>query len=233
MKVELKFSKQQKLKSYFEPLLIEATSSKFNPKLEVNLYHGKLVLDADVANFSFGALHEVFQIAFRKLNLKNLEVGVSPTSPLQALILGFGGGSVASILTEELKLNCRITGIEIDEKIIDLRKKYFEPEDTSNIELIIGDAFDLSLVKNKKFDLIVCDVFNDISVPKELETQNYFEQIKNLLNPNGLFVFNKVVENFKKMEKFSSTETIFENVFKKNKSFKVLGVNKILCGWNS
>src|SRR5262245_54275891 len=82
------------VRSFLIPGKIEERKSAVSGRLEVHHVNGKYLLDTASVNYSFGGLHEVFQSAFAQFNIGRRKAN-------NALILGFGAGSVASILQNE------------------------------------------------------------------------------------------------------------------------------------
>ena len=78
----------------------------------------------------------MFRKAFSRFNIRERDIS-------NALILGFGTGSVASILCDEYKKDVYLTGVEKDPVVIDLAKKYFHIDRYKNLSLHIEDAGDL------------------------------------------------------------------------------------------
>jgi len=99
--------------------VVEQCVGEVSPYLEVNLINGKYSLDTSKVNYSYGSLYRIFDQTFLKFNLKAHEVK-------SVLVLGFGAGSVASLLAEKYCTGCEITGIERDQVVINLANKYFE-----------------------------------------------------------------------------------------------------------
>ena len=66
------------------------------PRLQIHLSDGEYTLDSTHVNYSFGGLHLVFRKAFARFNIRQTEIA-------DALVLGFGTGSVASILFDGKK----------------------------------------------------------------------------------------------------------------------------------
>lgn len=94
----------------------------------------------------------MFRKAFSRFNIRERDIS-------NTLILGFGTGSVASILCDEYKKDVHLTGVEKDPVVIDLAKKYFHIDRYKNLSLHIEDAGDFVENCDKKFDLVVGDIF--------------------------------------------------------------------------
>lgn len=109
--------------------------------------------------------------------------------PKHILIIG---GGVGGGLTEILKHPGTIVHyVELDPMIIDLAKKYLSKEDLqslkkSNVHLMDGRLF----VKRTetKFDLIMVNLPDPVTAQlNRFYTKEFFEEVKNILNPDGVF----------------------------------------------
>ncbi|MEO5571021.1 MAG: fused MFS/spermidine synthase [Bacteroidia bacterium] len=192
--------------SFIYPLTVEKTSSHFNSVLEVRIENGKYVLNAANANYSFGSLHRIFLNAF-----KQTTIGERPIK--NVLLLGFGAGSVPVLLFDEFKIDCKITAIEIDEKVIALGKKYFNIQRFEKLELICADAYEYVLKCNMKFDLIITDIFIDDKVPSQVEQVEFIAALKKLMNPGSMILFNKIINVENGMASLSKLQKQFKSVF--------------------
>lgn len=196
----------KKLLSFIYPVTVENTTSKYNSCLEVRLENGNYVLNSTNSNYSFGSLHRIFREAFRKVSIRERKIE-------SVLLLGLGSGSVPSILFDELKLKCNITAVEIDETVVGLAKKYFNIEKFKNLEIVCTDASEFVKHRDKKFDLIVVDLFTDDVVPQQFFSLSFLENIKELLGRNGTILFNTILKTQKNIE---TTAKLFSVFFKKN-----------------
>jgi spermidine synthase len=166
--------------------VVYRTGSQFNPILEVIRNGNHLKLDTLHMNYSFGELHKSFQQLFIKMDIGKADPG-------SVLILGFGAGSIASILQNEYKLNCTITGIEIDPEVIALGSRFFETNTLSRLTLLEEDAFRFMERNHAKFDLVVVDLYVDMDVPGQAEKQDFILRLRDALTTDGQLVFNKFV----------------------------------------
>jgi len=190
----------------FEERVVYRTSSPFNTTLEVVQSGNKLILDAKSVNYSYGGLHRSFQQLFRRIKIKSWNVR-------DILILGFGAGSVASILQNEYKIDCKITGVEIDPEVIKIGKEFFNSDSFRNLELKEMDAFQFLLNNTKTYDLVVVDLYIDKDVPLQAETGEFANLVKRALEPNGHLIFNKWVYDIISQESAFRLEEILRNTF--------------------
>lgn len=196
-----------KLLSWIFPFNLEKIASKYSEILEVNLQYGKLVVDSPNANYSYGNLHLIFQKAFQRVNfIKEKHYDV--------LILGFGAGSIAQILHQELQIEHKVIGVEIDPKMIYIAKKYFSNSFSNNTKIIEKDANAFMMTNHQKFDLVTIDLFIDLAIPSIFEQLDFIEKVKQTLQPNGILIWNTIAENAQFKENLFST-------FKNLQSYKI------------
>lgn len=174
--------------SFFKNKLIETRTGTLGHQLEVKQHKGKYVLDADHVNYSFGGLHQVFRDAFKRAGVDELLIK-------EALVLGFGAGSVAGILVEEYNKKCRITGVEMDEVVIDLAKRYFNIDRFSNLTLYQQDALVFIRNNHQMFDFVVIDLYIDFSVPAFAESESFLQQVAASMEKDAVLFFNKMIYN--------------------------------------
>lgn len=109
--------------------------------------------------------------------------------PADILVLGMGTGTFA----KECKYffpESRIDGVEIDQKIVDLSKKYFGLTDReAHVYINDGRTF-LSSSEAGKYDIVMVDAYHDITIPFHMSTKEFFSQIKEHLNPGGVIMIN-------------------------------------------
>jgi hypothetical protein len=172
--------------SFLSPVKLEERKGSVTPQLEIYLSNGRYVLDSARVNYSFGGLHAVFRKAFSRFNIRERDIS-------SALILGFGAGSVASILCDEYKKDLHLTGVEKDPVVIDLAKKYFHIDRYKDLSLHMEDAGDFVENCNKKFDLVVVDIFVGIDVHEKFREEKFLAGLGRLLSPGGISFFNVVV----------------------------------------
>lgn len=103
------------------------------------------------------------------------------------LILGMGTGTYAKQCINYLGNICA-EGVEIDEKIIDLSRKYFDLPDEVRVTAYDGKAF--LNVSDKKYDVIMVDAYQDITIPFQMSSVEFFTLVKEHLKDGGVMVVN-------------------------------------------
>jgi spermidine synthase len=202
----------QKLLSYLWDLKISSRVSVLNDKLEVWYAAGKYRLDSGKANYSFGALHRLFQKVFREIDLGG-------RNPENMLLLGLGAGSVVSILRDELKMTTKITGVEHDDTVIRLAKEYFAIDRYPGLSVVHEDAAVFVAKNDQNFDCMVIDLFIDRDVPEKFIQPAFLADCFRHLTPKGILIFNFITSNIRQKEEF---EELKRNITVLGKEFRVL-----------
>lgn len=175
-----------KFRSYLWPIVLYRTQGNLNHGLELTLYRGKLLLDADRVNYSFGTLHKVMKGALNRVHSSGGDFS-------RVLILGYGGGSAAKIIHEDYSNDAEIVGVDADEKVIELASKHFY---TRGVKLVHSDAFDYVNQARKngwKYSLLIVDLFvNELSPNYSLAQ---LESFKSILSPNGKMIINTMLDD--------------------------------------
>lgn len=107
--------------------------------------------------------------------------------PKDILILGNGSGTFATQCKRYFK-DVVITGVEIDQKITDLAVEYFElPED---VPVITYDGRAYLNAIDEKYDVIMVDAYQDITIPFQMSSVEFFQLVEEHLNEDGVMVVN-------------------------------------------
>lgn len=206
------------LSSFADEQQIGHYKSMVGPDIEVCLINGRYQINAGSVNYSFGPLHDAFRRYFRKDPLL-IEKGAP------VLILGFGGGSVAVILREELGLSNPITGVELDGSMLQAGREHFGIGRIQDLEIHQMDALMYIWQCVHLYALIVVDIYVDENVPPEFESREFIAELKRCLLPGGKVVFNKLVSDEKTRNERNAIEVLFAETFAKWQTFEI-PVNK-------
>lgn len=104
-----------------------------------------------------------------------------------ALILGMGTGTYARQLRRYYP-DMEVTGVEIDAKITKLAGQYFDEPADVPVSTYDGRAW--LAASQKRYDVIMVDAYQDITIPFQMSSTEFFEQVRAHLNPGGVMVVN-------------------------------------------
>jgi len=113
--------------------------------------------------------------------------GINEKESLNILILGNGTGTYATQCKRYFD-NTAIEGVEIDQKISDLAERYFGLPDDIKVTTYDGRAF-LNAI-DEKYDVIMVDAYQDITIPFQMSSIEFFTLVKNHLVEDGIMVVN-------------------------------------------
>ena len=113
--------------------------------------------------------------------------GVYEKEPLNVLILGMGTGTFATQCTRYFG-EMSIEGVEIDEDITKLAREYFELPESVPVVTYDGRAY-LSAV-DKKYDVIMVDAYQDITIPFQMASKEFFTEVREHLADDGVMIVN-------------------------------------------
>ena len=209
----------QYLRSYLSPIVIDAKVSDSNTDLYLLLSKGRYMLCADNAVYSYEDKYVNFKKAFTVLQKKGC-------SFKKVLIMGYGLGSIPILLEKIYGTTFDITGIEIDDQIIDWATTFGSPKIQSISKIIKSDAAIYAQTAEGQYDLIISDVFVNDYVPKVFETKEYLENLQRLLTPEGMILYNRLYHDDKAVRE---TNIFFKSVF--SKTFPDASVIKVFGNW--
>ncbi|MCD7825169.1 MAG: fused MFS/spermidine synthase [Clostridiaceae bacterium] len=113
--------------------------------------------------------------------------GVHQRDSLDILILGMGTGTYATQCMRYFD-DVAIDGVEIDQKITDLAEQYFDLPEQVNVTTYDGRAY-LNAV-DQKYDVIMVDAYQDITIPFQMSSIEFFTMVEEHLTDNGVMVVN-------------------------------------------
>ena len=118
----------------------------------------------------------------------NFYANRKPSDIKRVAIVGLAAGTTARQMTAVYG-NIPIDGYELDPKIVEVGRKYFDMN-MSNLNVIIGDGR-LNLERSEqKYDIIAVDAYRPPYIPPHMTTQEFFEICASHLTENGVLTIN-------------------------------------------
>ena len=145
------------------------------------------------------------------------EVSVE-SNPKDVLVLGVGAGIVPTRLSEQYRIN--VDAVDINKKVLEVAVKYFGMNPSESLKLYEQDARMFLRENDKKYDVIVMDIFKynerGYVLPVHLVTQEYYQMIEDHLTEDGYLVL-MLIENGEKdnfiNSEYATLNSVFENVY--------------------
>ena len=105
----------------------------------------------------------------------------------RVLILGNGTGTYAGACLRYFP-GCTVEGVEIDGRITELARRYFALPDEVQVTEYDGRAF-LQAV-DTRYDVILVDAYQDITIPFQMSSVEFFTLVRAHLKPGGVMAVN-------------------------------------------
>ena len=179
--------------SYVVPVPVWKGEGHYGP-LKLVYESGHLVLNSQHANQSWGSLHEVWQQCFA-------DEKIAARSPESVLILGFGAGSIASIIRRELRCAAPITGVDGDAAMLTIARDRYKMDQLPNLRLVRKDALEFCTLEAQRYALVLVDLFHELDLAQGIDEEDFIRRLARITGPGGLVCFNTVVHNAESKER--------------------------------
>jgi spermidine synthase len=208
----------KQLLSYIYPVT-KTIESKYSGKLEITWYNGKKHLNSENANYSYGSLQRILKYGLEKTELANVN---------SILVLGMGGGSVIKTLRTDFNYNNTIEAVELDPVIIDIAKSEFGIIEDQHLKIHCADAFTFVKTNTTTFDLIIVDLYIDLSVPDKFLSTEFWDNVLNSKSSKGTLLFNASVKESDMVKVENLVDYLKTKVYKVDIYKKVNNTNTII-----
>ena len=131
-----------------------------------------------------------------------------------ALLIGLAGGTVSKQLTSGYG-PIPIDGVELDPKIAEVGREYFDMTEP-NLNVIIDDGRYVLRTTGTKYDLIGVDAYRQPYIPFQLTTREFFQEVSAALTDEGVAVMNvgRTETDYRLVDVIASTmKDVFPNVY--------------------
>ncbi len=108
-------------------------------------------------------------------------------APPEILVLGMGTGTFARQCRRYFP-RCRLTGVEIDEKITALARRYFDL--AGDIPVAADDGRAWLRADRRRYGVIFVDAYQDITIPFQMSSVEFFRLVRDHLAPGGVMAVN-------------------------------------------
>lgn len=104
--------------------------------------------------------------------------------PQNALVLGLGGGTIATLLTRRFG-PLPITGVERDPAVVWLARREFDLDALSHLQIVVDDAFDFVRHCRETYDTICVDLYTAGKMAHGVLGRRFLQDVARLLTPEG------------------------------------------------
>lgn len=140
-----------------------------------------------------------------------LLAGIGEKDEADLLILGMGTGTYAMQCSRYYP-NMTAEGVEIDEKITGLAGKYFNLSPDIKVTTYDGRAYLAAI--DEKYDVIMVDAYQDITIPFQMSSIEFFTLVRDHLKEGGVMVVNMNMHTDKEGNINQYLADTIANVFK-------------------
>ena len=163
---------------------LQVTDTEYATSLSTNVLFGVQSIKMKTGNLT--GMYYDYALAAPTMALGYDDVTCAGDN-LDILILGMGTGTFA-VQCEKYFPGCNITGVEIDEKITDLAHEYFDLPEDITVHTYDGRAF--LEADAGRYDVILVDAYQDITIPFQMSSSEFFNLVRDHLKDNGIMVMN-------------------------------------------
>jgi spermidine synthase len=146
---------------------------------------------------------------------------VVDAAPQKDRILILGGG--AFTLPEyfgRMYPASHIDVVELDAKLPEIARHYFDYDEPSNVRTITQDARTYLQQVTDPYDIVIADVYNDASIPFALATREYTASLQKAMAPGGVAIANIIAAaNTDCLPLLTSVHGSYTNAFDHNRLF--------------
>jgi spermidine synthase len=107
------------------------------------------------------------------------------------LFLGLGGGSAPKRMWRDFP-GLQIDVVELDPVVVDVARRYFAVPDDPRVRIVNEDGRLFLAKTNRKWDAIAIDVFYEDGIPFHMSTFEFFELVRERLEPGGVVLMNVI-----------------------------------------
>lgn len=141
--------------------------------------------------------------------------------PRRILVAGLGGGTIPTVM-RELFPQAHIDVLEVDQAVVNVAREYFNYQEDERLLTHVVDArvfIKRAGLRNEQYDYIVLDAFSGEYIPEHLLTQEFLQEVHQILTDDGVVVAN----TFASSRLYDYESVTYASVFGEFFNFKTAG----------
>jgi len=135
-------------------------------------------------------LDDPYQTDIEYVGYLHLTIAAAPWAT-RVLVIGLGGGSLVKRMWRDYPW-MRIDAVEIDPEVVIVARELFALPDDDRVRVFTEDGRTFVSTSVDSYDIIVVDAFDDDHVPRQLLTEEFMRDCRDLLTPNGVIAYNVI-----------------------------------------
>ncbi len=105
------------------------------------------------------------------------------------LVLGLGGGALPARMLRDYP-GVHVDAVEIDPVVVDVAERFFALPEDERLDVYVEDARRYVQRTGERYDVVVVDCYHADALPFHLTTQEFFTEIADVLEPDGVVAYN-------------------------------------------
>ena len=139
---------------------------------------------------SYIDLDDPTNVGFEYMEIMCAVLACAPQGPLETIHLGAAGCAMARFV-DAARPGSRQIGIDIDARLLELARTWFDLPRSPRLRLRAGDArTELRTLGTASTDVVIRDVFAGDRTPHHLVTGEFVDDVVRVLRPGGLYLVN-------------------------------------------
>lgn len=153
-----------------------------------------LILDGTYNSYVVLDDPDYLAFAYTRWIARAIDAAYPPKKPLDVVFVG-GGGFTMPRWLEATRPGSKSVTLEVDGDLVDLDEEKLGLEPSPDLQVRVGDARVTMLdIPDDSADVVVGDAFSGFTVPWHLTTEEWIDEVKRVLRPNGIYTLNMIDE---------------------------------------
>jgi spermidine synthase len=150
-----------------------------------------LVLDGEYNSYvNLRDPSDLDAVGYTRWIAEEVEVHGKPTAPLDAVFVGGGGFTLPRWLAAT-RPGSRSNVLEVDGQLVDFDRQRLGLRTSPALRATVGDArVTMRRERRHSADLVVGDAFSGLTIPWQLMTVEWLEEVRAVLRPDGFYALN-------------------------------------------
>lgn len=175
--------------SKVRPRIVYSASSAYSGTINVWDDRGSLILE--VGGYYQSASLNTPDLPKRYWSRAAREIEKRLKNPKRGLVIGVGGATILHLLAQKFP-GLKLVGIEIDEEIVKVARRFFDLDEIPNLSVVVGDGVEyVRSYEGEKFDFAFIDAYLGGRFPPHFAEKRFLQRLRAVTAPEGVVVVNR------------------------------------------